>query len=133
MDRDTLTSSKKLDAFDWRILAALQQKGRLSYAALGRHVGVRLEADGVIVGYAVVINPKRFGSINSTSRTSENVGAAALAACEDGCMSVFESVFMAMIVEIAPSPMPPKRLAPSPGHQRRESIGGHGRCRGLRY
>jgi len=67
----TVNSSTKLDALDWRILAALQQDGRLSYAALGRQVGLsasavtervhRLEADGVIVGYTAVINPKKVG------------------------------------------------------------------------
>lgn len=71
MGSDTVNSSNSLDALDWRILAALQQNGRLPYAALGRQVGLsasavaervhRLEADGVIAGYVAVINPKKIG------------------------------------------------------------------------
>lgn len=71
MAGNTVNSSKTMDALDWRILAALQQNGRLSYAALGRQVGLsasavtervhRLEADGVIAGYTAVINPKKVG------------------------------------------------------------------------
>ncbi len=60
-----------LDETDARILAALQQDGRTSYAELARTVSMsasaltervrRLEDSGVIRGYAAVIDPERLG------------------------------------------------------------------------
>lgn len=63
--------SIKLDATDIALLTALQRQGRISNAELAERVGLsasaclrrvqRLEADGVIAGYAAVIDPKRIG------------------------------------------------------------------------
>jgi Lrp/AsnC family leucine-responsive transcriptional regulator len=60
-----------LDAMDRRILDVLQQDGRITIAALADSVGLsatpclrrvkRLEEEGVITGYAAVIEPKRVG------------------------------------------------------------------------
>jgi Lrp/AsnC family leucine-responsive transcriptional regulator len=60
-----------LDATDWRLLAALQEDGRASYAELARVVAMspsavtervrRLEEAGVISGYSAVIDPERVG------------------------------------------------------------------------
>ncbi|WP_329372982.1 Lrp/AsnC family transcriptional regulator [Streptomyces sp. NBC_00669] len=60
-----------LDATDWRLLAALQQDGRATYAELARIVSMspsavtervrRLEEAGVISGYAAVVDPERVG------------------------------------------------------------------------
>lgn len=60
-----------LDATDWRLLAALQQDGRATYAELARIVSMspsavtervrRLEEAGAISGYAAVVDPERVG------------------------------------------------------------------------
>jgi Lrp/AsnC family leucine-responsive transcriptional regulator len=60
------------DETDWRILAELQQDGRLSFNELARRVNLsgpavaervrRLEADGVITGYAARVDPARAGA-----------------------------------------------------------------------
>jgi Lrp/AsnC family leucine-responsive transcriptional regulator len=60
-----------LDATDWRILEALQNDGRASYAELARAVAMspsavtervrRLEEAGVISGYSAVIDHDRIG------------------------------------------------------------------------
>ncbi|MFC4052187.1 Lrp/AsnC family transcriptional regulator [Actinomadura syzygii] len=60
-----------LDETDMRLLEALQQDGRLSYAELARHVSMsasavtervrRLEESGVISGYTATVNPERLG------------------------------------------------------------------------
>ncbi|MFT2015303.1 Lrp/AsnC family transcriptional regulator [Streptomyces sp. 796.1] len=60
-----------LDEIDVRILEALQQHGRASYAELARTVSMsasavtervrRLEESGVIRGYAAVVDPQRLG------------------------------------------------------------------------
>jgi Lrp/AsnC family leucine-responsive transcriptional regulator len=60
-----------LDAVDARILAALQEDGRASYAELARTVAMsasavtervrRLEEAGVITGYTAVVEPERLG------------------------------------------------------------------------
>jgi Lrp/AsnC family leucine-responsive transcriptional regulator len=60
-----------LDATDWRILEALQNDGRASYADLARAVAMspsavtervrRLEEAGVISGYSAVIDHDRIG------------------------------------------------------------------------
>ncbi|MFD7614186.1 Lrp/AsnC family transcriptional regulator [Streptomyces sp. NPDC059828] len=59
------------DATDWRILAALQTRGRASFAELARTVSMspsavtervrRLEEAGVISGYAAVVEHQRVG------------------------------------------------------------------------
>ncbi|MEV8533337.1 Lrp/AsnC family transcriptional regulator [Streptomyces sp. NPDC051211] len=59
------------DATDWRILEALQQDGRASFADLARAVSMsasavtervrRLEETGVITGYTAVVDPEKLG------------------------------------------------------------------------
>src|SRR5687768_14631504 len=63
--------SPALDATDWRILDALQDDGRMSFADLARAVAMspsavaervrRLEESGVITGYRATISPERIG------------------------------------------------------------------------
>jgi Lrp/AsnC family leucine-responsive transcriptional regulator len=63
--------SPALDETDWRILAALQRDGRISYADLAREVVLspsattervrRLEEAGVISGYRAVVEPSLVG------------------------------------------------------------------------
>jgi Lrp/AsnC family leucine-responsive transcriptional regulator len=60
-----------LDPISWKVLAELQRDARLSYAEVGRRVGLstpaaaervrRLESGGVIEGYQARINPARIG------------------------------------------------------------------------
>ena len=60
--------SKELSTIDRNILRILQKKGRISYAALSRQVGLsatpcmervkKLEREGVIQGYTTLINPE---------------------------------------------------------------------------
>ncbi|MHA6625415.1 Lrp/AsnC family transcriptional regulator [Pseudonocardia sichuanensis] len=60
-----------LDDTDWRLLEALQDDGRASFADLGRLVGLspsaatervrRLEERGVITGYRCEVDPERLG------------------------------------------------------------------------
>lgn len=62
---------ESLDETDWRLLEALQQDGRTSYADLGRAVGLspsavtervrRLEDSGVITGYRCEVDPEELG------------------------------------------------------------------------
>jgi Lrp/AsnC family transcriptional regulator, leucine-responsive regulatory protein len=64
-------ADESLDATDWRLLEALQQDGRASYAELARLVSMspsavtervrRLEESGVISGYMAVVDPERIG------------------------------------------------------------------------
>ncbi|MEU8519100.1 Lrp/AsnC family transcriptional regulator [Streptomyces sp. NBC_01216] len=59
------------DATDWRIIEALQDQGRASFAELARTVSMsasavtdrvrRLEESGVIAGYTAVVEPERLG------------------------------------------------------------------------
>ncbi|GIH15806.1 Lrp/AsnC family transcriptional regulator [Rugosimonospora africana] len=63
--------NRPLDQTDWRIIAALQEDGRLSFNQLGRRVNLsapavaervrRLEESGVIAGYQARIDPVRAG------------------------------------------------------------------------
>jgi Lrp/AsnC family leucine-responsive transcriptional regulator len=65
----------ELDALDWKILALLQQDGRMSFTALAREVSLsapavtervrRLESLGVITGYTAVVAPARTGRVRS--------------------------------------------------------------------
>jgi Lrp/AsnC family transcriptional regulator, leucine-responsive regulatory protein len=60
-----------VDTLDRRIIAALRENGRATYAELGRRVGLsasavhervgKLEATGVITGYHAVVNPSAVG------------------------------------------------------------------------
>jgi Lrp/AsnC family transcriptional regulator, leucine-responsive regulatory protein len=64
-------AADSLDALDFRLLDALQDDARASYAQLGRLVGLspsavaervrRLEESGVITGYRCEIDPQRLG------------------------------------------------------------------------
>jgi Lrp/AsnC family leucine-responsive transcriptional regulator len=66
-----MTSSDQLSSNDARILAVLQRDGRRPYADLGADVGMtgpsahervkKLEARGVIQGYAAVVDPRALG------------------------------------------------------------------------
>jgi Lrp/AsnC family transcriptional regulator, leucine-responsive regulatory protein len=59
------------DEIDWKILELLQKNSRLSFAQIGREIGLsasavadrieRLEDVGVIKGYSVLIDPKKIG------------------------------------------------------------------------
>jgi Lrp/AsnC family leucine-responsive transcriptional regulator len=63
--------SDRLDGLAWKILAELQADARLSYAELGRRVGLstpaaaervrKLEDAGVIQGYTALLDPERLG------------------------------------------------------------------------
>src|SRR6476659_57649 len=65
------SSPVRLDDVDWRILAALQRDGRMSYADLAREVAMsasaltervrRLEESGVITGYRAIVDLERVG------------------------------------------------------------------------
>jgi len=71
MAKLTSRSEKPLDETGWRILAALQEDGRMSFTALGRRVGLstpavaervrQLEAAGVILGYRAEVDFARVG------------------------------------------------------------------------
>jgi Lrp/AsnC family leucine-responsive transcriptional regulator len=60
-----------VDTLDRRIIAALRENGRATYAELGRQVGLsasavhervgKLEATGVITGYHAVVDPSAVG------------------------------------------------------------------------
>jgi Lrp/AsnC family leucine-responsive transcriptional regulator len=60
-----------LDEIDWHILEELQAKGRMSFAELGRRVGLtlpaaaervrKMEDNGVIIGFHAEINPAKIG------------------------------------------------------------------------
>jgi len=64
-------SAYPLDALDWSILEELQENARLSYAEIGRRVGLSapavtervrsLEESGVIAGYGARVRPERMG------------------------------------------------------------------------
>ena len=61
-----------MDAIDLKAIAALQKKGRASWATLGAALGMtgpaaaervhKLEADGVIRGYAALVDPYAVGA-----------------------------------------------------------------------
>ncbi len=71
MMHKTDPSHVELDAIAWKILEHLQQNARVSFAELGRKVGLstpavaervhRLEEAGVITGYHALVNPARLG------------------------------------------------------------------------
>src|SRR5260221_4512738 len=66
-----LRTDKLLDQIGWKLLQELQINGRLSYAELGRRVGLttpavvervkRMEEAGIIVGYHADIDPMKVG------------------------------------------------------------------------
>lgn len=67
----TNDGEKLLDETGWAMLCALQENARISYADLGRKVGLtppavadrirRLEAAGIITGYHATVNPAKLG------------------------------------------------------------------------
>ncbi len=67
----TFDSEKLLDDTGWQILQALQNDARLSFAELGRRVGLsppavaervrRMEEAGIIWGYRAEVNPEKVG------------------------------------------------------------------------
>ena len=71
MSHRTLPNVVELDAIAWKLLEALQQDARLSFAALGRKVGLstpavaerirRLEEAGVITGYHAALDMTKLG------------------------------------------------------------------------
>jgi len=66
-----MTPSDRISTNDARILAILQRDGRRSYAEIGAEVGMagpsahervkKLEARGVISGYAAIVDPRAIG------------------------------------------------------------------------
>jgi Lrp/AsnC family leucine-responsive transcriptional regulator len=89
-----------VDAVDRRIIAALREHGRATYAELGRQVGLsasavhervgKLETSGVITGYHAVVNPSMVGlgvtsliGIYSTDTADDEDVAEALAALDE--------------------------------------------------
>jgi Lrp/AsnC family leucine-responsive transcriptional regulator len=80
----------EIDRFDARILAAMQHDGRLSVVELADCIGLSptpcarrikaLETEGVIEGYAAILNPRRIGlavlamvQVKLTEHTDETV------------------------------------------------------------
>lgn len=71
MSHRTTPNALELDALAWRILEALQQNARLSFAEIGRQIGLstpavaervhRLEEAGVIAGYHVALDLAKLG------------------------------------------------------------------------
>ncbi len=71
MPHRTLPNVLELDAIAWRILEALQQNARLSFAELGRKIGLstpavaervrKLEEAGVITGYHAALDMAKLG------------------------------------------------------------------------
>jgi Lrp/AsnC family leucine-responsive transcriptional regulator len=67
----TNDSERLLDDTGWELLCALQENARISYAELGKRVGLtapavaerirRMEVAGVITGYHAAVNPAKLG------------------------------------------------------------------------
>src|SRR4030067_3701520 len=67
----TLDNDKLLDATAWQILRELEANARLSFAELGRRVGLslpavaervrKMEDAGIITGYRAQVNPAQVG------------------------------------------------------------------------
>lgn len=85
-----------MDSVDRRIIAALRTNGRITYADLGRQVGLsasavhervgKLESSGVITGYHAVVDPRTIGldvtalvGVHPTDTADDEDVAAALA------------------------------------------------------
>jgi DNA-binding Lrp family transcriptional regulator len=71
MPHRTVPNTFELDAVAWKILEALQQNARQSFAEIGRQIGLstpavaervhRLEEAGVITGYHVALDIAKLG------------------------------------------------------------------------
>ncbi len=71
MSHKTIPNKIDLDSTAWKILEALQQNARISFAELGRQIGLstpavaervhRLEEAGVIAGYHASLNSTKLG------------------------------------------------------------------------
>lgn len=71
MDRDDMPALPRLDSIDLGLVELLQADGRRPYAELGAAVGIsgpsahervkKLEARGVIEGYAAIVRPEALG------------------------------------------------------------------------
>lgn len=71
MPHRTLPNILELDAIAWKILEALQQNARMSFAELGRKIGLstpavaervrRLEEAGIITGYHAAVDTAKVG------------------------------------------------------------------------
>ncbi len=67
----TLENEKLLDDIGWHILQEMQENARISFAELGRRVGLsipavtervrRMEEAGIITGYHAEVNPEKVG------------------------------------------------------------------------
>lgn len=72
MTQRTLPTEIELDAISWRLVESLQRNARLSFAELGRKVGLstpavaerihRLEDAGVIMGYHATVSVAKLGA-----------------------------------------------------------------------
>ena len=71
MTHNTVPNVLELDSIAWKIVESLQQNARLSFAELGRKVGLstpaaaervrRLEEAGIITGYHAALNVAKLG------------------------------------------------------------------------
>ncbi len=71
MTKKLASAAPELDLIAWKILEALQQNARMTFAELGRKVGLstpavaervhRLEESGIITGYHAAVDPGRLG------------------------------------------------------------------------
>ncbi len=71
MSTKHIAALPELDSIAWKILEALQQNARITFAELGRKVGLstpavaervhRLEESGIITGYHATVDPARLG------------------------------------------------------------------------
>lgn len=98
----TNDTEKLLDETGWEILCALQRNARISYADLGRQVGLtppavadrvrRLEAAEIITGYHAAVNPAKLGlTLTAIIRfKGANVSHERIMAVINGCPEIIE-------------------------------------------